>query len=223
MGTPNSTAAFFRVEGTLSNRNAIFAAAWLAGNAQGIGERFARLGNVAAAAPLSWLGELSSGSTGVRMTWMGLRGMTEDRIVELAREYYATHVEGDVLDVGRDLIKQARAANRRVVLISDNIDHVIKPLADDLGADDLICNQLEIRSGKATGRLEDPVIGGNLSGQWARSFAREHLIDLDGSCAYGARAADSLLLSAIGQPCAVNPDRQLRRIAKDHHWPVLDG
>ena len=42
------------------------------------------------------------------------------------------------------------------------------------------------------------------------------------SWAYGASAADSLLLSAIGQPCAVNPDRQLRRLAKDHDWPVVE-
>ena len=211
------------MERTLTNRNALTAAAWLAANAQGVGERFARLGNVAAAAPLAWVGELQSGSAGARLTWMGLRGMTEDRIVELAREFYETYVEPDILDLGRDLIGQARANGRRIVLISDNIDHVAAPLANELGADDLICNRLEVRAGKATGRLEDPVIGGNLSGQWARSFAQEHSIDLEGSCAYGARASDSLLLSAIGQPCAVNPDRQLRRIAKDHDWPVVDG
>ena len=71
-------------------------------------------------------------------------------------------------------------------------------------------------------RLEDPVVGGNVSGQWARTFAAENGIDLEKSFAYGASAADSLLLSAIGKPCAVNPDRQLRRIAKDHDWPVVE-
>lgn len=222
MEKQGATAAFFRVERTLTRRNAITTAAWLAANAQGVGERVARLGNVAAAAPLAWVGELQAGTAATRLTWMGLRGMTEDRIVELCREFYETYVEPDVVELGHRLIKQARTEGRRVVLISDNIDHVIKPLSDQLGADDLLCNQLEMRGAKATGRLADPVIGGNLSGQWARSFASEHAIDLNGSCAYGARAADSLLLSAIGRPCAVNPDRQLRRIAKDHDWPVID-
>lgn len=216
------TAAFFRVEGTLTERGSLAASAWLASNAQGVGERVARLGNVALAAPFALMGELQTGATATRMTWMGVRGMTEDRLTLLGEEYYEKYLKGDVLDIGKDLLKQAKKQDRRVVLISDNIDLVVAPFAEELGADDLICNRLEMRKGKATGRLEDPVIGGNVTGQWARSFAQEHEIDLMASWAYGASAADSLLLSAIGQPCAVNPDRQLRRLAKDHDWPVVE-
>lgn len=216
------TAAFFRVEGTLTERPALATAAWLAANAQTFGERFARLGNVALAAPLALAGELATGSMATRMTWMGVRGMSEDRLVVLSEEYFETYLEDSIVEVGTELVEAARRDGRRIILISDNIDLVMQPLADKLGADDLICNRLEMRKQKATGRLEDPVIGGNVAGQWARSFATEHSIDLDTSWAYGARGGDSLLLSAIGRPCAVNPDRQLRRIARDHDWPVLD-
>jgi putative phosphoserine phosphatase/1-acylglycerol-3-phosphate O-acyltransferase len=216
------TAAFFRVEGTLTERTALAAAAWLASNAQGLGERFARLGNVALAAPLRMAGELQTGATATRMTWMGLRGMTEDRLVLLCEEYFEKYVKDEVLEVGAELVKLAKKQGRRVVLISDNIDLLVAPLAEQLGADDVVCNRLEMRKHKATGRLEDPVIGGNVAGQWARAFATEHGIDLGDSWAYGASAADSLLLSAIGQPCVVNPDRQLRRLAKDHDWPVVE-
>ncbi len=217
-----NTAAFFRVEGTLTERGSLAASAWLASNAAGVGERVVRLGNVALAAPFALLGELQTGATATRVTWMGVRGMSEDRLVLLAEEYYEKYLKDEVLDIGKDLLKQAKKQGRRIVLISDNIDLVVGPLAEQLGADDLICNRLEMRKGKATGRLEDPVIGGNVTGQWARAFAQEHSIDLMASWAYGASAADSLLLSAIGQPCAVNPDRQLRRLAKDHSWPVVE-
>lgn len=217
------TAAFFRVEGTLVQRPSLAAAAWMAGNASGLGERVARLSNVAMAAPLSWMGELAVGSAATRVTWMGLRGMSEDRLSVLVEEYFDTYLREDVRDVGRELLALARSEGRRIVLISDGIARVLTPLAELLHADDLICNRLEMHQGRATGRLEDPVIGGNLAGQWARSFASEHSIDLNSSWAYGASATDSLLLSAIGQPCAVNPDSRLRRIAKDHGWPVLDG
>ena len=216
-------ATFFRVEGTLTDRPALVAAAWLASNAQGFGERIARLGNVALAAPLRMAGGLQAGSTSARMTWMALRGMSEDRVLTLTEEYADAYMRNDVLDVGKDLIKQARKQNRRIVLISDNIDLIVRPLADVIGADDLICNKLEIKRNKATGRLEEPVIGGNLAGQWARAFAQEHEIDLEHSAAYGTQATDSLLLSTIGEPCVVNPDRQLRRLARDHHWPVVQG
>ena len=217
-----TTAAFFRIEGTLVDKPTLAAAAWFAANAQGIGERLARLGNVALATPLAFAGEMQAGSTATRMTWMGVRGMTEDRLAVLGEEYYEKYLQDEVLEVGESLLKKARKAGQRIVFISDNIDLVVKPLADQLGADDLVCNRLELKRSKATGRLEDPVVGGNLSGQWARAFAADHGIDLDKSWAYGASAADSLLLSAIGKPCAVNPDRQLRRLAKDHDWPVVE-
>jgi hypothetical protein len=29
------------------------------------------------------------------------------------------------------------------------------------------------------------------------------------------------MLEAVGHPRVVNPDRALRRIARDRHWPVL--
>jgi len=215
-------AAFFRVEGTLVRPPALAAAAYLAANASGLGERFARLGNVALALPLAMAGELQTGSTATRMTWMGVRGMSEDRLRVLSDEYFEKYLRDEVLEVGEGLLKKAKKAGQRIVFISDGIDWVVQPLGKQLGADDLICNRLEVRKDKATGRLEDPVVGGNLSGQWARSFAADNGIDLEKSFAYGASAADSLLLSAIGKPCAVNPDRQLRRIAKDHDWPVVE-
>jgi phosphoserine phosphatase len=31
-----------------------------------------------------------------------------------------------------------------------------------------------------------------------------------------------LLLAAVGNPCAVNPDFTLRRAARDARWPIVD-
>lgn len=214
-------AAFFRVEGTLLDRPALAAAAWMAGNARGLSERALRLGNVALAAPLSLAGSFS-GATATRVTWMGLRGMSEDRVEVLAEEYYDEYVKDDLLEVGERLLSRARKGGRRVVLLSDNIEQIAGRLAEQLEVDDLICNRLEITRGKATGRLEEPVVGGHLAGQWARSFAKENDIDLDLSWAYGAHGGDSLLLSAIGKPCVVGPDLKLRRIARDNDWPVVE-
>ena len=42
------------------------------------------------------------------------------------------------------------------------------------------------------------------------------------STAYGAHGPDVLLMTAVGRPCAVNPDFTLRRAARDAGWPVMD-
>jgi phosphoserine phosphatase len=199
------------------------AAAWFAGNAQQIGERFARLSNVALAAPFLFGGPLRDATVGCRMAWMGLRGMSEDRLYVLAADYFTDFIEPKLRAVGLALLDKAKREGRRVILISDNLEVVIRPLAAHVGADDYVCNRMELRDGKCTGRLVDPIINGNLAGKWAKQFAAENAIDLARSYAYGSEADDGLLLEAIGRPCAIHPDRQLRAMARDLDWPVVEG
>ena len=88
--------------------------------------------------------------------------------------------------------------------------------------DDFVCNRLELRDGLATGKLLAPVVGGHDSDAYARQYALDRKLDLSRSVAYGAHGPDLLLLSAVGERCAVNPDFTLRRAAQQSSWPVLD-
>ena len=213
-------AAFFRLEGTLSPRPTLTAAAWLAANAQAVGERLARLTNVALAAPFVLRGDRTRGG---RVAWMGLCGISEDRLIVLGEEYAERWIIPSLAKVGLELLETARTRGHRIVLISDNLEAIARPVAEYLEIADLVCNRIEIRSGKVTGRLMDPVIGGSVALQWARRFASEESIDLSTSLAYGAHGDDTLLLSGIGRPCAVSPDRTLRRTAREMEWPVVEG
>ena len=215
-------AAFFRVEGAVVRAPSLRSAAWFTLNTAELSGRVTRLGGVALATGLKFAGGLGEQQLVQRAAWMGLRGMSADRIAFLGEEYYERFIEPNVLEVGKELIADARRQGLRIVLLSENIRAVVGPLKALLGADDLICNDLELRNSKATGRLTEPVIGGALSGGWARHWASEHAVDLESSSAYGTTSADSMLLNIIGRPCVVNPDRRLRRIAKDLDWPVVD-
>ncbi|MFT5453932.1 MAG: phosphoserine phosphatase [Myxococcota bacterium] len=212
-------AAFFRVEGTLLRRPTALAAAWLAANSQTLSARIGRLGAVALGAPLSFIGTDPTAAS--RITWMGLRGMSEDRLVVLGEEYFATWLDGDVRPVGEGLVRTAQRDGRRVVLVSDNLDAVVLPLVERLGADLLVANRMEIRNGRATGRLAEPVVA-RFGGRRLTEFADRHGLDLSRSTAYGAAEADTALLAGAGLPCAVHPDRGLRRMARDLDWPILE-
>ena len=100
------------------------------------------------------------------------------------------------------------------VPIARHVQHAVK-------ADLLVANRMELRDGKATGRLEDPIVA-RFGGRPLRDFVAEHSLDLDGARAYGATAADQVLLAAIPWPCAVHPDRRLRRVARDLDWPIVE-
>ena len=57
-----------------------------------------------------------------------------------------------------ELLKSRVDAGDEVVLVSQGLDHVMRPLAQHLGVKWMIANRLEFRDGIATGRLLDPVI-----------------------------------------------------------------
>lgn len=222
--TTSTTAAFFRVEGTIVSRGVLAASAYLAANGQGLGERLRRLGQVALAAPIYGLLGQNDRTMANRVAYVTLRGMSEDRVLCLAEEYFEEVLKDKVLDSGLELMHRARKDGHRVVLLSEGLSHVIEPLAEHIGvaAEHLVSNQLEFKNGECTGRLLDPVIGGHEGAKWVRNFASHNGIDLDRSIAYAAHGPDLLLLAAVGKPCAVNPDYTLRRAAKEADWPVVE-
>lgn len=217
----SNRAAFFRVEGVLTQRSATWAAGWLAANSQEMTARVTRLGALALAGPLI-KGGFMDASTGSRAIWMPLRGMSEDRLRVLCEEYAATWLLDAVTEEGQQLVQHARDAGHRIVLISDHLEPLVRPLADRLEADALFANRMELRSGRATGRLIEPVVA-RFGGQLLLDYAATHDIDLAGSLAYGAYEQDATFLAKMGRPCAVHPDRALRRIAKDLSWPVVEA
>jgi phosphoserine phosphatase len=216
-------AVFVRVEGVLTGRGACGAAAYMAANAAGIRERVFRLGHLALATPLYEVLGQSDRVLANRLTYLALRNMSEDRIAELADEYWKNVLSHQLLASGIELVKRANHEKLRIVLLSDGIEEVVRPLAQQLPhVDELLCNRLEYRRGNATGKLLDPVIGGHDGGQFLSRYALEHGIDLQASTAYGAHGPDVLLMTSVGRPCAVNPDFSLRRAARDAGWPVMD-
>ena len=216
----NTTAAFLRVEGCVVPRSATFASAWLGANSQNMSDRLTRLGSLAVTAPLQAAGFVDA-TMANRLTWMPVRGMSEDRLIILGEEYWATWIEDALLDVGRQLIQRARREGRRVVLVSDHLRCMIDPLRETVGADELLANTMSFRDGRATGRLEEPVMA-RFGGRALEDYAAKHGIDLTRSIAYGSTRADATLLAGVGEACVVNPSVGLARVADELGWPVLE-
>lgn len=213
--------AYFRVEGVLWDRSGAHAAGWLAARAQDLGTRLTRLGAVAASVPFGWA-PIGDRGTARRLAWSAVRGFSEDRLAELGDEYRERFVDDALRPVGLDLLERCRADGYRLVLLTDLVAAIAEGLRSRLRVEDLVSNQLEWVDGRATGRLVDPIVGA-VDGRWVRTHAAGLGVKLDRSRAYGAVGDDAVLLGAVDGPCAVAPDRDLRRIARDCGWPVVDA
>lgn len=214
-------AAFFKVEGALVRPPTVPPAVWFVLNQRDVKHRVTRLGGLAAAVGMQLASPLGERQVATKLAWAGLRGMSEDRLHVLAEEFAERQIAPNLRQSTVELVEKARKDGYRIVLVSEWLDVLVKPLSDRLRADRLVANRMELVDGSATGRLVDPVIG-QLSGQQVKDLARELGADPAQLRAYGHSGGDALLLSGVAEPCAVHPDWRLRRIAKDHDWPIVE-
>jgi HAD superfamily hydrolase (TIGR01490 family) len=81
--------------------------------------------------------------------------------------------------------------------------------------------RLEETGGRWTGRIMGDAMFAEAKMRAVQQLAKKTGFDLARSYAYGDTASDRWLLGAVGQPVAVNPSRELQRIAHMLDWPVL--
>ena len=153
-----ATPVFWRVEGSLLNLSTVRPVAFFAWNAQSFAERWIRRGVVFVQALLRPLLYAIDRVFATRVVNAVLRDISRDRLDLLGEEYFQYHLRPKLKPAGVQALREELARGHRVVLISQGLDHIIRPLAQYLGAEGLICNHLEFRDGYATGRLLEPVI-----------------------------------------------------------------
>lgn len=81
--------------------------------------------------------------------------------------------------------------------------------------------RLEEMDGRWTGRILGEPMFGEEKARAVERTASERNLDLTRCYAYGDSADDRWLLETVGKPAAVNPSRELARIARKRGWPLL--
>ncbi len=129
-------------------------------------------------------------------------------------------VEPLVYDEAVGLIETHHLAGRDVIIVSTSGSEVVEPIGQMLGADKSIATRMEVADGKYTGDIKFYAYAENKA-KAIRDLARKRGYDLDRCYAYSDSVTDVHMLEAVGHPYAVNPDKDLRRIARDRGWPIL--
>jgi long-chain acyl-CoA synthetase len=162
MSQENDTAeaqfVFLRVEGLLFSLSPVSLPAHFARNAQAFTERVYRLAAVAGLGLVRTVVSVESPEFAARLIHLPLRGMSRDRLDLLGEEYFNYVVRPRLRTEGLHKVRQWQQSGRAVVLVSQELDHLIRPLAQELEVEHLITNRLEFRDGRATGRLLNPVV-----------------------------------------------------------------
>ena len=150
-----------------------------------------------------------------------LRGFSPDEMRELVASAMEPILRPLVYAEPLRLVEQHRERGEPVYIVSATLQEIVEGIAEELGFDGALGTTCEVRDGVYTGHAVRALHAENKA-SCLRDLAATHGFDLAACTAYSDSHTDLPFLEAVGHPVVVNPDRQLRRIAADRGWPILE-
>ena len=151
-----------------------------------------------------------------------VRGHSVHEMGLIAEDVYDEVMTLRIYPGARRLLDEHRAAGHCVWLVTAGPLEVGQIIARKLGASGALGTLVEQENGRYTGRLCGDLLHGAAKADAVERLALREGIDLGSSYAYGDSTHDVPILSLVGNPVAINPDRRLRRHAEHAGWPVQE-
>ena len=122
------------------------------------------------------------------------------------------------------LVAAFRAAGHVVAVVSGGFNQILQPIAEGLGLDYWVANELEILDGALTGKVIGEVIDRAAKEKYLREWAAKEGIPLEHTIAVGDGANDLDMLGAAGIGVAFNAKPAVRAAADAAvNLPYLDA
>ncbi len=151
-----------------------------------------------------------------------VEGRRVDELLELGEEIFDDSMVDKLIPGSLALAQGHLDAGEEVWLVTATPVEVARLLARRLGLTGALGTVSEIEDGAYTGRLVGPPLHGLAKAEAVRALALRECLDLSQCWAYSDSANDIPMLSAVGNPVAVNPDATLRAHARDNDWRIRD-
>ncbi|TQM35447.1 HAD superfamily hydrolase (TIGR01490 family) [Pseudonocardia cypriaca] len=143
-------------------------------------------------------------------------------ITALGEEIYDELMADRIWAGTRALAQMHLDAGQRVWLVTATPVELALIIARRLGLTGALGTVAESVDGLYTGRLVGEILHGPAKAHAVRALAVTEGLDLRRCTAYSDSVNDVPMLSAVGTAVAVNPDSELRDIAKERGWQVRD-
>ena len=141
---------------------------------------------------------------------------------DLVDEVYEKHIRLKLWPETVRLAKDHIAEGREVWLVTAAPQELGDVIAKNLGLTGAIGTKVEKKNGILTGNLVGKAIHGPTKRIAIKELAKTRNLSLRKSYAYSDSHNDLPMLTAVGHPVAVNPDKILTRYAKAADWPIYD-
>lgn len=150
------------------------------------------------------------------------RGIAVDEVRTLGEEIYDELMAERIWSGTRAIAQLHLDAGQRVWLVTATPVELAQIMARRLGLTGALGTVSEVVNGRYTGRLVGEMMHGQAKAEAVKALAVQEGLTLARCSAYSDSVNDLPMLSLVGQPVAINPDADLRAVAREQGWQVRD-
>ena len=150
-------------------------------------------------------------------------GMTQDDINFILDDFYYKIIEPAFNLKLIKRINKHKKANQKILLASATNSLIVIYIADKLGFTDFISSRVIFKNGRCTGKVKLPHALGEGKLELVKEYCRDFNFSLNNACFYSDSKNDLPLLEAVHMPIAVNPDKNLKKFAKNKNWMIINN
>lgn len=151
-----------------------------------------------------------------------IQGRSVTKLTALTEEIFESVMANKVWPGTLALTQDHLEQGQRVWLVTAAPVEIATVVAKKLGLTAAMGTVAEHVDGVYTGRLVGEVLHGQAKAEAVTALAAREGLDLSRCAAYSDSSNDIPMLELVGDPCAVNPDRELRAYARERGWRVRD-
>lgn len=121
------------------------------------------------------------------------------------------------------ILSQHKSDGYLTVLVSGTPVPLLNRLAKDIGADQVVGTELEVKEGRYTGRSSGPACIADDKVTLIQNYMKRSEVEIDysASYAYADSISDHYMLEMVAHPVATYPDEGLRQIAIEKEWQIF--
>lgn len=214
------TAAFFDLDRTLIRGSANFPLAVAAFRAGYVPPRDL-LRDAVSAVRFIARGATDEASAALRERILrAVAGHPAEDIIALGKAFIP-RLAANVLPEARAALDRHQAVGEDRIIVSASPIEIVAALAAELGLEGAVGTRSEIVAGRYTGRLDGAFCYRDGKVTEVQRLAAERGYDLARCSAYSDSISDLPFLQAVGNPVAINADKQLQAHAQSQGWPVI--
>ena len=143
------------------------------------------------------------------------------KLLKLREQFIEEKIRPIVTKTGKELINQAHAEGKKVIIATATNDFVTRPIADIFDVSVLIATEFEIKDDAFTGRVVGAPCFRDGKLNKVTKWINDNNFDLSQASFYSDSFNDLPLLEKVKNPIIVDGDDKLREIGRSNNWECI--